>query len=127
MDHMLGLDWAAFAHSLSEDELRELAAWLAAEFLEIGEFVEVVDREYAHASDAWHTQSTTFVNWRGRPVAQLYARRKRRYAELVAGVEDARMTGALPGEFAPEDLRAPGLCWTESRTVEELVGVLEHA
>jgi hypothetical protein len=127
MDDLVGVNWVGYVRSLSDDDLRELAAWLAAEFLEIGEFMEIVDRAYRQTSDAWRGRSPEFVARMGRLVAQRYARRKRRFAELTVALEEARMTGALRDEVAPEELQVPRLAWREPHTVEELVSVLEHA
>ncbi len=113
MDDVEGLDWVGYFRGLSADEVRELAAWLAAEFLEVGEFMEIVDRGYAQASEEWRGRSRAFAAQCGRPVAKGYARRKRRFAELMAALEEARMSGALPGDVAPQELQPIRLPWAE--------------
>jgi hypothetical protein len=127
MDDLEGIDWVGYFHGLSADEMRELAVWLAAELLEVGEFMAIADRGYAQASEEWRGRSRAFAAQHGRPVAKGYARRKRRFAELMAALEEARMSGALPGEAAPQELQPIRPPWAEPRPVEELLGMLEHA
>src|SRR5579859_6239409 len=120
MNNLAGLDWMGYFHSLSDDEIHELAAWLAAERLEVGEFMEVVDRVYARTSDEWRGQAPVFVDWFGRPDARAYAHRKQRFAELTAALEEARMTGALSGDVAPEELEPPRKLSVETPSVEQM-------
>jgi hypothetical protein len=132
LDAVVGLDWVGYFHSLSNVEVHQLAAWLAAEYLEVWEFKEIVDRVYAQAAQAsgdWRDQSTTFVTCYGRPAVERYARRKRRFGELTAALHEAYLCGALPGDVAPEELEPlPVLhpLGTTRRSMEELLGVLEH-
>lgn len=127
MNNLVGLDWIGYFHSLSDDEIHELAVWLAAERLEVGEFMEVVDRVYARTSDEWRGQAPVFVDWFGRPDAREYAHRKRRFAELTAALEEARMTGAFPGDVTPEELDPPLPLWAEATSVEKVLVALECA
>ncbi len=127
MNDSMGLDWVSYFHGLSDDEIRELAAWLAAECLEVGEFVEVVDRVYARTSDEWRGQPPVFVAWFGRPDAREYARRKRLFAGLTTALEEARMAGALPGDVAPNELQPIQALWAEAPSTEKLLGALECA
>jgi hypothetical protein len=124
------IDWCEHFRRLSDDDLQELATWLAAEFLKVSEFTDVVDRAYAQASDEWNGRALAFVARCGRPVVEEYARRKRRYAELMAALEDACMCGALPGEVSPQELQPLRLLRplrAGPRTVNELLGMLERA
>jgi hypothetical protein len=125
MGDLLGIDWVDYFHRLSDDELRELAAWLADEYLTVGEFTDLVDRIYRRAADEWRGRSLTLVASYGHYVIEEYARRKRRFAELLAALDDARMSGALPGDVAPEELQP--LRQTAPRTAEDLLHVLERA
>lgn len=127
MNDLVGLDWVGYLHSLSDAQMRELAVWLASELLRVGEFMEIVDRAYAQSPEQWRGRAPAFVAQAGRPVARGYARRKRRFAELMAALEEANMRGALPGDVAPHELHLPQVPWTEPQTVEELLGVLAHA
>lgn len=127
MDNVVGMDWGDYFHRLSDDEIRELATWLAAECLEVWEFMDIVDRAYAQASDDWHERPPAFVASRGRPAVEGYARRKRRFAELTTALDEACLCGALPGDVAPEDLRPLRSPKTEPRPVEDLLSALERA
>lgn len=127
MNSLVGFDWIGFFHSLSDDETRNLAAWLVAERLHVGEFMEVVDRVYARTSDEWRGQPSVFVVWHGRPGAEDYARRKRRFAELIAALDEARMTGALPGDVAPDELEFSQPHRAEAPSIGEVLGALEYA
>jgi hypothetical protein len=127
MDSSVGLDWVGYFHSLSDGEMLGLAAWLAAERLEVGEFMEVVDRAYAQASDARRCQSPVFMAWFGRPAAMRYARRKRRFSGLMAAQEEARMTGALPGDVALDELTPLQPLWRASLSAEKVLGALKCA
>lgn len=127
MDNMASMDWVSYFHRLSDDEIHELATWLAAERLEVWEFMDIVDRAYVQTSDDRRRQSPAFVADCGRPVVEGYARRKRRFAELTAALDEARLSGALPGDVAPEELRPPRPPWTKPRSVDDLVSTLERA
>lgn len=130
MDDLVGLDWVGYFHTLSDDAIRELAAWLAAERLEVWELMDIVDRAYAQAAEDWHGRSLAFVTNCGLPVVEGYARRKRRFVELTeftAALEEAHLCGALPGDVAPEELQPLRLSLTKPRSVEDLVGVLQRA
>jgi hypothetical protein len=105
MGESLGLDWAEYLHSLSEDALGELAAWLAAQRLEAWEFLDIVDRAYVQAGEDRRGEALTFITRWGRPAVAGYARRKRHFAELTATIEEARQRGALPGDVAPDELQ----------------------
>ena len=126
MDDVRNINWVVYFQQLSDDELRELATWLAVEFVKVSEFTDIVDREYAQTSDEWHGRSGAFVGCRGRPAVEEYARRKRRFPELLAALEDAYMRGALLGEVAPEELQPLCQARVAPRTTEELLGVLER-
>ncbi len=127
MNSAEGLDWVGYFQSLSDGETLELAAWLAAERLDLGEFMEVVDRMYAGIPDEWRCQSPVFMAWFGCPGAMRYARRKRRFSELMAAQEEARMSGALPGDAAPDELRPLQPRWTKTLSPEKVLGALECA
>lgn len=127
MNSLVGFDWIGYFHSLSDDEMRHLANWLVAERLHLGEFMEVVDRVYARASDEWRGQPSVFVVWHGRAGAEDYARRKRRFAELIAALDEARMTGALPGDVAPDELGLSPPCRAEAPSIREVLGALQFA
>lgn len=127
MDDVVGMDWGDYFHRLSDNEIRELATWLAAECLEVWEFMDIVDRAYVQASDDWHERQPAFVASRGRPVVEGYARRKRRFAELMIALDEACLRGALPGDVAPEDLRPLRSPKVEPRSVNDLLGALERA
>ena len=126
MDDVPCIDWVGYLHELSDDDLHELAAWLAAEGLKVSEFTDILDRVYAHTSDRWRGRALAFVTDYGRPVAEAYARRKRRFTQLMAALEDAQMSGALPGTVAPQELqpRPPQQPQPPARTAEELFSVL---
>lgn len=127
MDDMVGIDWVSYFHRLSTDEIHELATWLAAERLEVWELMDIVDRAYAKEPDDWRRQSPAFVASCGRPAVEGYARRKRRFVELMAALDAARLSGALPGEVALEDLQPLRLPGTEPRPVADLLDELERA
>lgn len=127
MANVGSLDWGNYFHTLSDDDIRELAGWLAAEYLELWEFMDIVDRAYIQATDAWHGQVPAFVSCCGRPAVTRYARRKQHFAELAITLDEARVRGALPGEVEAEELqplRAPKI---SHQTMEDLLGVLERA
>lgn len=127
MDNVMGLDWAGYFHDLSDDEIHELASWLAAEFLEVWEFTDIVDRVYAQTAGAWRGRPPAFVACYGRPAVAGYAHRKRRFAEITATLDEARQRGALPGEVAPEELQPLRPFWTRRQSVDDLLGALERA
>ncbi len=127
MNSLAGLDWMGYFHSLSEDEIRKLAVWLVAEHLHVGEFMEVVDRAYAQSSREWRGEPSDFVAWHGRPCAEDYARRKRRFAEFVVALNEASMTGAFPGDVAPEELELSQPYRMETSSIAEVLGALEYA
>ena len=123
----VGVDWVGYLRGLSDAELRELAGWLAAECLEVWEFEDIVDRVYAQVADTWHGRSAAFVASHGRPILVGYVRRRRRFAELMAALDDARLCGALPGDVRPEELQPLLPPSSKRRSAEELLAVLEHA
>jgi hypothetical protein len=128
MDELVGLNWVRHLRCLSDDEIRELAAWLVAELLQVGEFMEIVDRAYARAPGEWRRLAPPFVARIGRPVAAAYARRKLRFGELVAALEDARASGALPGEVDPRELQSvpsPWMAWR--RDAKDLLAAVKRA
>jgi hypothetical protein len=122
-----GVDWGSYFHCLSDAELRELAAWLAAECLEVWEFKDVVDRVYAQVADTWRGRSAAFVASHGRPILLGYARRRRHFAELMAALDEARQRGALPGDVALEELQPLPAPTSKRRSVAELLDALERA
>jgi hypothetical protein len=126
MAGVAGFDWPGYFRSLDDDEARALARWLAAESLGVGEFTEVVDRAYAAAPDQWQGQPRPFVAQFGRPAAQAYARRKRGFAGLAA-LEEALMSGALPGDVAPLELQTRASSYTRQRQADKLLSALERA
>jgi hypothetical protein len=125
MDTSIGIDWCDYLHCLSDDQMRDLATWLVAEFLKVSEFTDLVDRVYAQAPDEWHGRSPAFVASYGRPMVERYALRKRGFAELMA-LEDAYMSGAFPGEVASGELQPLRLPEAEHRSVDDVLRVLEH-
>ncbi|MGO8948486.1 MAG: hypothetical protein ACLQUY_12660 [Ktedonobacterales bacterium] len=126
MDTSVGIDWCDYLHCLSDDQMRELATWLAAESLKVSEFTDIVDRVYAQASENWRGRSPAFVASYGRPIMQRYARRRRGFAEALAAVEDAKMSGALPGDFASQELQPLRLPQSEPRSVEDVLSALQR-
>ncbi|HEX8033095.1 MAG TPA: hypothetical protein VF510_04575 [Ktedonobacterales bacterium] len=126
MDKVTGLDWGGYFHDLSDDDIRELASWLAAECIEVWEFMDIVDRAYVQTAEAQRERSLAFVRSHGRPVVAGYARRKRRFAELTATLDEACLRGALPGEVAPEELQPLRVPETRHHSAEDLLGVLER-
>jgi hypothetical protein len=125
MDTSIGIDWYDYLHRLSDAQMRELATWLAAEFLKVSEFTDIVDRIYAQTPKERRGRSPTFVTSFGRPMAERYAERKRGFAELMA-LEDAYMSGAFPGEVASGELQPLRLPETEHRSVDDVLSVLER-
>jgi hypothetical protein len=120
-------DWPRYLSGLADGEARALATWLAAEGLDLGEFMDVVDRAYATAPARWRARPRPFLARLGRPAVEAYARRKRRFAHLLATLEEALVAGALPGEVAPEELRLPVSPHTEHRRAADHLAALERA
>ncbi len=127
MADLVGLDWPGYFRTLPEDEVRALATWLGAQGLQVGEFMEVVDRVYATAPRRWRGRTEVFVRVVGRPTARSYAQRKRHFGRLMAMLEAAMLSGALPGDVAPQELDLPVAIQTEPRAVDELLAALERA
>jgi hypothetical protein len=126
MHELLEIDWATYFHHLSDLDLRELAAWLAEEGLEVSEFTDLIDRAYAQTANEWRGRPLAFVASRGRPVVARYADRKRHFAGLLAALEDARMCGALPGEVELQELTPLFPPAPAPRTAEGTLIVLER-
>jgi len=122
-----GLDWPGYLCSLDEEGGRALAIWLAAEGLQVGEFMEVVDRAYAAAPTAWQSQSRPFITEMGRPTAEAYARCKHRFAGLVAALEEALLSGAMAGDVSPQELRPLPTPPMHTRPVALVSATLERA
>jgi len=122
-----GLDWPGYLCSLDEEAGRALAIWLAAEELKIGEFMEVVDRAYAAAPTAWQSQSRLFMTEMGQPLAAAYARRKHRFAGLVAALEEALLSGAMAGDVSPQELRPLPTPPMHRRPIAQVIATLERA
>jgi hypothetical protein len=125
MDTSIGIDWPDYFHCLSDDQTRELATWLAAEFLKVSEFTDLIDRVYAQTPEEWHGRLPSFVTSFGRPMVEQYAERKRGFAELMA-LEDAYMSGAFPGEVASGELQPLRLPEAEHRSVDDVLSALER-
>jgi hypothetical protein len=126
MGDLAGVDWPGYLCSLQDDDVRALAIWLAAEGLDVGELMDVVDGAYAQAPAHWRGQSQRYVAQVGRLAATAYALRKRRFAALMATLEEALISGALPGDVAPQELLLPTRPWTKRRQPGELIAALEH-
>jgi hypothetical protein len=126
MDGEIGIDWVDYFHQLTENEIRELAAWLAAEFLGVGEFTDLVDRMYVRGLDDWRGRAPSFVASCKCSVVEDYAGRKRHFAEWMAALDDAQMCGALSGDVAPDELQPRQPPWSAPRTAEQLLGALER-
>ena len=126
MDTWSGIDWCDYFHHLSSNQIVELATWLAAEYLKVSEFTDIVDRVYAQASDEWHRQPPAFIDGYGRPIVARYAHRKRGFAEHQAALEDARMSGALPGDVGSGELRPLRLPGIETRSVDDVLSALQR-
>jgi hypothetical protein len=126
MDISMGINWCDYFRCLSDDQMRELATWLAADSLKVSEFTDIVDRVYAQASDEWHGRSPAFVATYGRPIMERYVRRRRGFVEVLAAVEDAKMSGALPGNFVSQELQPIRKPQPEPRSVEDVLSALEH-
>jgi hypothetical protein len=125
MDTSIGIDWYDYFHCLSDAQTRELATWLAAEFLKVSEFTDIVDRIYAQTPEERRGRSPTFVTSFGRPMVERYAERKRGFAELMA-LEDAYMSGAFPGDVASGELQPLRLPEAKRRSVDDVLSVLER-
>lgn len=122
-----GIDWPAYARGLDQADRRDLARWLAAQDLGHGEFMEIVDRAYARTSGRKLARPRRFVVWVGRPAAEVYARRKRMFARRMAALEEALISGALPGEVAAQELE-PAATWrTHRRARGGLLAALRRA
>jgi hypothetical protein len=126
MADLTGCNWPGYMRSLQDDEVRDLAIWLTVSGLDVSEFMEVVDRAYAVAPACWRGQSHRYVARFGRRAASIYARRKRRFARLMATLEEALISGALPGEVTPQELRLCTLPWTKRREPGEVLSALER-
>jgi len=122
----MGIDWPRYFRALPDDDVRALATWLGAQGLQVGEFMEVVDRVYATAPRRWRGRTEVFVSVVGRPTARSYAQRKRHFGRLMAMLEAAMVSGALPGDVAPQELDLPVAIQTEPRPVDELLAALER-
>jgi hypothetical protein len=120
-------DWPRYLSGLADAEARALATWLAAEGLALSEFMDVVDRAYAAAPAPQRVRPRPFLARWGRPAAAAYARRKRRFAALLAALDEALVSGALPGEVAPEELRLPVPPQVKERRTGELLAALQQA
>lgn len=127
MNSLIGFDWISYFQSLSDVEMRNLATWLVAECLHVGEFMEVVDRVYARTADKWREQPAVFVVWHGLPGAEDYAHRKQRFAKLIAALDEASMSGALPGDVAPNELELSQPHPAAAPSIGEVLGALEYA
>ncbi len=126
MAEQVELDWPGYFRALPEVDARALATWLGAQGLQVGEFMEVVDRAYATWPEGWRGRPDAFTGLVGRHTARRYAVRKRHFARLVAMLEEAMASGALPGEVAPHELDLPVKIQTERTSVEELLAALER-
>jgi hypothetical protein len=126
MADLVGLDWPRYFRTLPENDVRALATWLGAQGLRVGEFMEVVDRVYATAPRRSRGHTDIFVSVVGRPTARSYAQRKRHFGRLMAMLEAAIVSGALPGDVAPQELDRPVVIQTEPRPVDELLAALEQ-
>jgi hypothetical protein len=122
----VGIDWPCYFGALPEDDARAFARWLSAKGLQVGEFMEVVDRAYSTWPTRWRGRPEAFIGLVGKHAATSYAFRKRRFAKLVAILDEAMASGALPGEIAPEELDLPVKRHTERRSVEELLAAVER-
>jgi hypothetical protein len=126
MAEQVGLDWPGYFRTLPAGDAREFATWLYAQGLQLGEFMDVVDRAYATWPRPWRAGQDAFIALAGRQTATSYAFRKRYFARLVALLEEAMATGALPGEVAPQELDLPVRMQTQPRSVDELLAALER-
>ena len=126
MADLVGIDWPRYVRTLPDDDVRALATWLGAQGLQVGEFMEVVDRVYATAPWRWRGRTDVFVCMVGRPTAMSYAQRKRHFGRLMAMLEAAMVSGALPGDVAPQELDLPVAIQIEPRPVDELLAALER-
>jgi hypothetical protein len=123
MADQVGLDWPGYFRALREDDARALATWLGSQGLRVGEYIEVVDHAYARWPER---QPDVFIRLVGRRAASSYAVRKRHFARLVAMLEEAMASGALPGEVAPQELDLPVSIQTERPRVDELLAALDR-
>jgi len=127
MADLEGFDWPGYLRGLQDHEALALAIWLAVEGLRVGEFIEIVDHTYAAAGGKWPGPPESFVAQFGRAAAHAYAQRRRRFAGLTAVLEEALLSGAFPGDVAPQELDLRALPHLRRRQVEELLGALERA
>ena len=126
MADQVGLDWPRYFRTMPDGNAREFASWLHAQGLQVGEFIEVVDHAYARWAQQWWRTPDAFIDLVGRRTATSYAVRKRYFARLVALLEEAMATGALPGEVAPQELDLPVKIQNQPRSVDELLAALER-
>ncbi len=124
MDTSVGIDWCDYLHHLSDHQMHELAAWLAAEYLNVSEFTDIIDRVYAQASDEWRRRPPAFIDHYGRPMVARYAHRKRGFAERLAALEDAYMSGAFKGDVAAAELAPSPLPQTQTEA-HRVIAVLD--
>jgi hypothetical protein len=89
-----------------------------AQGLQLGEFMEVVDRVYATVPRRWRRRMEVFVSVVGRPTARSYAPRKRHFGRLMAMLEAVMLSGALTGDVAPQQLDLPVAIHTDARPVD---------
>jgi hypothetical protein len=125
MADLTGVDWTNYLRALRADEVRLLATFLAVEGVQLGEFMEVVDHAFAGTPGACRARQRSFVTRIGQPLVQNYARRKRRYAGLASAFEQARISGAFPGDVAPHELRPLAIA-SRTRSVADLVAIIER-
>jgi len=102
-----------------------LVPWLATEGLQLSKFTDIVDRAYVVAPVHGRGGPRNFVAVVGRPAAQAYARRKRRFAGLSSALDDALISGAMPGDIAPDELSISTSVIRSSRP-EDLLNALER-
>jgi len=129
MSASMSIDWCEYFYGLSDEQLRELATWLAARVLNVSEFTDMVDRAYAQVSEERRGPSPTFIARYGRPVVEGYAQRKRGFAEhtaVLAALEDAAMSGALPGDVTAQELLPLRPPRSASPSVEGVLHALER-
>jgi hypothetical protein len=88
--------------------------------------MEIVDRAYVVGRLQWRGRPDAFIRLVGRHAAARYAFRKRHYARLVALLDEAMASGALPGEVAPQELDLPVKILIERRSVDELLAAVGH-
>ncbi len=126
MSELPAFDWLRYFHGLTGDQAHDLAAWLAAHDLDMGEFMEIVDRSYALAPDYWHGEPHHFIARVGARTAAAYGQRKRRFAALMTALEDALVSGAFLGEVARDELLPAAPSPVGRRGELELLSMLER-